>query len=218
MTGSLGVHAAIVVAAVAATQAETFGSDEPAAVETTLVFLSAPEPPEAPRESPPPRLEVPQLPKGFQTVVAPTEMPVDLPPVDLTERFDPRDFTGQGVEGGVFDGVAGGLAAPAANRVYDVAQVDEPPERIGGPALRYPRVLREAGIEGYVIVAFIVSAEGRADSAYVVRSSERAFEGPALDVVRKSQYRPGRVRGQPVPVLAELRVEFNLLAVNGERP
>jgi hypothetical protein len=39
-------------------------------------------------------------PKGFQTVLAPTEIPAGIPAVDLEQgALDPRDFTGSGVEG-----------------------------------------------------------------------------------------------------------------------
>ncbi|HEY6947272.1 MAG TPA: hypothetical protein VI297_00540 [Gemmatimonadales bacterium] len=48
-------------------------------------------------------------PKGFQTVVAPTDIPTTMPPVNLHERpFDPRNYTGRGMEGGVAYGVVGG--------------------------------------------------------------------------------------------------------------
>ncbi|MEO7986112.1 MAG: hypothetical protein ABI766_06230, partial [Gemmatimonadales bacterium] len=99
---SLLVHGAIIFGAVKATQgvAETIRNRP---VDTTMVFLKPPPPPPPPPDQPPPDVIVSANPppKGFQTVVAPTDIPKDIPPIDLNEKpFDPKDFTGKGVEGG----------------------------------------------------------------------------------------------------------------------
>jgi hypothetical protein len=95
----------------------------------------------------------PPLPKGFQTIVAPIEVPVDLPPVDLTDRFDPRDFSGIGVQGGVWDGwegvTEGGESGGQGNAPLPAGVVDEPPRALSSPRLRFPEALRAAGIQGF---------------------------------------------------------------------
>ncbi|MCH7475310.1 MAG: hypothetical protein IIA27_11635, partial [Gemmatimonadetes bacterium] len=37
------------------------------------------------------------------------------------------------------------------------------------------------------------------------------FEGPARDVIRKSLFRPGRVRGMAVRVLVQQQIDFNFV-------
>ena len=44
----------------------------------------------------------------------------------------------------------------------------------------------------------------------IVQSTNRAFEGPAKDVIRRSLYRPGRVRGQAVRVLVTQQIGFTI--------
>ena len=124
---SILLHGLLIFGAVKATQgvAETI-KNRP--VDTTMVFLKPPEPPKPPPEQPPPDVIVAANPppKGFQTVVAPTDIPKDIPPVDLDQKpFDPRDFTGKGVEGGIGTGVAGGTG-PVSGEVFLEAQLDDP--------------------------------------------------------------------------------------------
>src|SRR5688572_22059771 len=88
---SVVVHAAVIFGAVKATQgvAETI-RERP--IDTTMVFLKPPEPAPPPPE--PPQeviITVNPPPKGFQTVIAPTDIPKEIPPIDLNERpFDPK--------------------------------------------------------------------------------------------------------------------------------
>jgi hypothetical protein len=89
---SIVLHVLLVIGAVKATQgvAETIANRP---VDTTMVFLKPPEPPKPPPEQPPPDVVVAANPppKGFQTVVAPTDIPKDIPPVDLEQNpCDPR--------------------------------------------------------------------------------------------------------------------------------
>ena len=44
----------------------------------------------------------------------------------------------------------------------------------------------------------------------VLQSTNRAFDGPAKDVIRRSVYRPGRVRGQAVRVLVSQQIGFTI--------
>ncbi len=109
MAFSAAIHGVLVTAAVLATQ-QAVQEANAAPSDTTHVVLfqeNRPEPKPAAPKPPPPALAViirPPLPKGFQTISAPIDVPVDIPPVDPTDRFDPRNLTGIGAEGGVWDG------------------------------------------------------------------------------------------------------------------
>jgi TonB family protein len=154
------------------------------------------------------------LPKGFQVLAAPVEIPTEIPAVDLQQHFDPRDYTGVGVEGGVFDGdedVTGPVDGLA--RLFEQAVVDEKPERISCPTLEYPRLLQEANIEGQVLLRFVVEADGHVLDEHIetLAATHRAFEGPARQMISRCAFRPGRVRANAVRVLVEMPVIFTIL-------
>ncbi len=221
---SLTLHGGFLVVAVIATAgaAEVIQESQP---DSMLVFLTLEKKPEQkaalPSEpAPPPKVRpVPVVsleppPKGFQVVHVAIDIPTDIPPIDLGEQFDPRDFSGVGVEGGVFDGVKGAMGSVDASLLFRASTVDERPERLSGPPLRYPVLLRRAGISGFVLVEFVIDTTGRVEpsSIRIVKSSHAAFEGPARDAIRKSLFRPGRVRGMAVRVLAQQQIDFNFVA------
>ncbi len=210
------VHGVLIYAAVTATISAGEQAEEVAG-DTTMIFLTEeePEPEPEPEDEPPPVQQVLTLeppPKGFQTLDAPIDIPTEIPPVDFTERFDPRDFSGVGVEGGVFSGVEGGTGPVDFTQTFLETAVDERPERLSGPMPRYPEMLRQAGIEGVVLLEFVIDTTGRVEteSIKVLQSTNRAFEGPAKDVIRRSIYRPGRVRGQAVRVLVSQQIGFTI--------
>jgi protein TonB len=201
---SLLLHSALIAGAVYATL-KAGEAAEVVAVDTAMVYLSEKQEEEKQEEQPQVALDVPL--KGFQTVIAPTEIPTDIPPVDLTETFDPRDYSGQGVEGGVATGVE-----PTANQVYLESVVEEKPEPLSGPPLQYPELLRQAQIQGRVLVEAIIDTTGRAEgnSIKVVQSPHPGFDQSAKNYMRQALFRPARVHGRPVRVLVRLPIDFKL--------
>ncbi|NIM49697.1 MAG: TonB family protein [Gemmatimonadales bacterium] len=174
---------------------------------------------EEPTEEEPPEEEDPIIvtsltppPRGFQVLMAPVDVPQEIPPVDLSARFDPRDYSGVGVEGGVFTGVEGGTGPVDLTQVFAEAVVDEVPERISCPLPDYPRMMQQANIEGQVLLQFVVETDGRVKSENIetITSTHKAFEGPARDMIGKCLFRPGRVRANPVRVLVQMPIIFNL--------
>ncbi len=216
---SFMVHGLLIVGAIKATQ----GAAEVVrdiVVDTTMVFLKPPEPP-----PPPPPEQVPQNvvvtanppPQGFQIVTPPDNIPTEIPPVNLNERFDPRDFTGKGVEGGIATGVVGGTGpVPIEGEVFLAAEVDETPAVEAGSVClgKYPPVMQSAGIPGKVVLQFVVNTDGKVDpsSIKVVSSTHKAFEEPAKAGITGSSchFRAGKSRGQPVRVLVQQAVSFKV--------
>ena len=106
---SLMGHSLVVLGAVVATlTAGEKKKDD--VIDTAMVFLNQQE--QKKPEEQPPIVDVPQL-KGFQTVVAPTDIPTNIPPINLQEHFDPKDYTGTGVEGGIGTGIV-----PSSDQVF----------------------------------------------------------------------------------------------------
>lgn len=213
---SLLVHAAVIFAAVKVTAgaAETIKN---IVADTTMVFLKPPPPPPPPPpDQPPPDVIVSQNPppKGFQTVVAPTDIPKDIPPVDLEQKpFDPKDFTGKGVEGGIAAGIVGGTGpVEVSGEVFLEAQLDDPVRPISIPTPRYPPVLQSAGIAGAVDLQYVVDTTGHAEPASfkVMKATHPAFVEPAKEALLKGVFKPAKFKGQPVRQLVQQRISFKV--------
>jgi len=215
MITSFIVHAAVIAAAVKVTAAGAEAVKN-AVVDTTMVFLKPPPPPPPPPDQPPPDVIVSQNPppKGFQTVVAPTDIPKDIPPVDLEQKpFDPKDFTGKGVEGGLATGIVGGTGpVDVAGVVYTEGQLDDPVQPISIPTPRYPPVLQSAGIAGSVDLQYVVDTTGHAEpnSFKVMKATHPAFAEPAKEAIVKGVFKPARFKGQPVRQLVQQRISFKV--------
>jgi protein TonB len=210
---SLLVHAAVIFAAVKVTTgaAETI---KEIVADTTMVFLKPPPPPPPPPDQPPPDVIVSANPppKGFQTVVAPTDIPKDIPPIDLDEKpFDPKDFTGKGVEGGIAAGIVG-APAPIKGEVFLEAQLDDPVQPISIPTPRYPPVLQSAGIAGRVELQYVVDTTGHAEpnSFKVLKTSHPAFVEPAKEAISKGVFKPAKFKGQAVRQLVQQAISFKV--------
>ena len=200
---SLVGHSLIVLGAVVATL--TAGEQTEQTIDTAMVFLNQQEEQKKPEETPP-VVDIPQL-KGFQTVVAPTDIPTNIPPINLQEQFDPKDYTGTGVEGGIGTGIV-----PSSDQVFMESVVEERPELLTRPPLQYPDLLRQAGVQGRVLVQAIIDTLGRAEpaSVKVIQSPNPGFDQPAKNLVLKSLFRPARVHGRAVRVLINLPIDFTI--------
>ena len=76
-------------------------------------------------------------------------------------------------------------------------------------AVSYPQRAFEAGQKGYVIVEFMLAADGRADNARVVESSPPAiFDAAALQAVRRGRFDTSAPGNPAKPRLARLRISF----------
>ena len=208
------LHGAVIFGAVKATQgvAEEIKARP---VDTTLVFLKPPDPTPPPPPPPPQDIVVAANPppKGFQTVVPPDVIPKDIPPVDLnTKPFNPSDFTGKGVEGGVAAGITGGTGpVDVKAEVFMSSQLDDPAVPVSQPQPRFPPVLQSAGIGGHVVVQYIVDTTGHAEpsSFKVLEKTHEAFVAPAKEAIMKSVYKPAKFKGEPVRQLVNQKISFN---------
>ena len=101
------------------------------------------------------------------------------------------------------------------NKVYDV--VEQQPAFNGNinqwlaSNLKYPPVAAENGIEGRVIVQFVVGKDGSIHSAQVVRGVDSSLDKEALRVVNSMpKWVPGKQNGQSVNCKFTLPVVFRL--------
>lgn len=104
---------------------------------------------------------------------------------------------------------------PGANfgkgmELFDISQLDQRPVARLQVQPTYPYEMSRAGINGNVVVEFIISTNGDVTQAQVVKSSHREFEVPAMQAVLKWKFKPGRRGGRAVNVRASQLIEFNL--------
>jgi TonB family protein len=111
---------------------------------------------------------------------------------------------------------------PEEEKVDDTVyeQVDQKPEYPGGMAeckkfisatIKYPNISLENGVQGAVIVEFVVNRDGSISDATVVRSRDPYLDKEALRVVSKMpKWKPGQKDGKAVRAKSTVVVPFKL--------
>lgn len=101
------------------------------------------------------------------------------------------------------------------NKVFDIAE--QMPSFKGNvnqwlaSNLSYPAVAAENGVQGRVIVQFVVEKDGSVSNVQVVRSVDPALDREAVRVVKSMpRWNPGMNNGQPARVKYTLPVTFKL--------
>jgi TonB family protein len=104
---------------------------------------------------------------------------------------------------------------PSPQRVYGLGEVDERPEIVLTPPLHYPDDPRLVGLDGAVVVRLVVDTAGNPEPGTVqVVAAPDSVLGRAGDaLVRKTLFRPARVRGRVVQVAIDVPVEFSHAAL-----
>ena len=128
----------------------------------------------------------------FDEPPPPDEIPPDMPEVDLSE---------DGLGSAVVDvGVSGDFAVDLGG--FDMGWDHDgdylPLSRVEPD---YPTRALQRGIEGYVIVEFLVTKEGNVENPVVVEAKPPGiFERSALRAVVKFKYKPKVLNGEAIPV------------------
>jgi TonB family protein len=100
--------------------------------------------------------------------------------------------------------------SPPTLLVTDSAALDEVPRLLASPPLQYPDSLLESGIEGVLMLEFVIDTTGKAEpsSITVIESPHPAFNDIAKDAVLASVYSPGRTDDVPVAVRVRESLTF----------
>ncbi|MCH8494771.1 MAG: TonB family protein [Balneolales bacterium] len=111
------------------------------------------------------------------------------------------------------DNFDGGFITAASDSVFMV--VEKMPEPIGGMMaiyehVRYPDSARRDGIQGRVVIQFVVNEEGNVEDPQVIRSVREDVDSAALQAIKNVRFSPGLQRGQPVKVQFQLPIEFRI--------
>lgn len=195
------LHGVMVAAAIAASQAVPVTTP----TDHEEIVLSWPVPPAPHTPVSPGGMTLPGAPTTFIDRVP--EVPVigDVPTTGIP-RVDPTQWvTGT-------DSLArqlGGDPRPGT-QVLSESEVDDAPSLLAAGPLRYPQVLREAGITGSVTLAFIIDTEGRVEEQgiEVLAATHPGFVAAATETIRASRFHPAKSHGAAVRVRVRQTIAF----------
>jgi protein TonB len=94
-------------------------------------------------------------------------------------------------------------SAPAA-----FAQTKEPPVPVRTVAPDYPDELRRDGVSGLVMVKCTIDVQGNVTDPEIEKSSNNAFEKPALAALKKWKFKPAKQDGAPIAIKVSIPIKF----------
>lgn len=84
----------------------------------------------------------------------------------------------------------------------------EPPVPVRTVAPDYPDALRREGVSGLVMVKCSIDEQGNVTETVVEKSSNAAFEAPAMAAVKKWKFKPAKQDGTPVAIKVSIPIKF----------
>lgn len=212
MALSVVVHLAVITASVVGT---TVANTAPKPREPVIVIVppqpKTPEPKRVVRET---RASTNRVSSDIviKHIEVPVTTPVGIPKIDMTGAISADSIVigGPGTKTGL---TGGGLVAdegPGTGSEW--RGNDAYMNLIKSATPRYPESLRQAGVDGRVLIRFTVDTLGRIDpsSVQVVSETHALFSRAVRDVISQFRFRAAESNGKKVPALAEMPFEFSL--------
>ncbi len=144
--------------------------------------------PPLPRPSVPIPTEDEDVPEDV--TIADTELDFDAPVVDIPPPLQKNDVE-------------------VEEEILEFWIVEQKPELTKFVNPVYPEMARRAGLQGQVLVAFIVTREGRVAEPQVLKGPE-IFRAAALEAVRQFQFKPAMQNDRGVAVRMTIPIRFSL--------
>ena len=77
--------------------------------------------------------------------------------------------------------------------------------------VKYPQIALENGIQGNVVIKFVVEKDGKLSNIQVLQTPDKTLADAAVQVLQKSpKWKPGKQRNKPVRVTYTLPVSFKI--------
>lgn len=197
---------------------------KPALKVVPYAHLEAPPPIEEP--PPPPEYKAPPKPKKTRKFTEPVVKPdeeVQEAPMPTQEELSEVATGSEDVVGdtsGAETTVQGDTLHQEPTSEEPFVAVEHMPEFPGGTQallrylrshIQYPEIARELGIEGRVVVQFVIHKDGSISSVEVVRGVAPVLDEEAIRVVQAMPpWKPGRQRDRAVPVRYAIPINFRL--------
>ncbi len=210
---SVVLHVLVIGVAVQLTHRTVIALEPPKQVEVRRIPLEPK--PDLPHERRPAETATSTRPVfGLQVLVAPTDIPVDIPAVDLSATpTDPRDWIPVGEPGGRHDGDSTVKAPIAGDQPMFIFEVDKAAAALpGSPGPAYPEILKASGVEGSARVQFVVDTLGRAEpgSFKVLSSTHDAFGTAVRVALPRMRFLPAEAGRGKVRMLVQQEFAFAL--------
>jgi protein TonB len=194
---SLAAHAAFIVVAIHATLHASQPLEPPP---DKVVFSAEPVVKATVTKRVTANNDVAPSPNGGLTLKDIVNIPDQLPNVDMAARpTSENEWLGKNGPDGRTTGMFG--TAPSGNGIYLASQVDEPviaaPGSVGP---RYPELLRAAGVQGEVVVTFVVDTTGRVEpsSLVILNSTNDLFGAAVRTALPAMRFLPAKADGHKV--------------------
>jgi TonB family protein len=107
-------------------------------------------------------------------------------------------------------GNGGGPGFGGAN-VFTVGHGVTSPELVSKVEPEYSEEARKAKFSGSVLLSIIINTDGKAEDIHVLKSVGMGLDEKAIEAVQKWRFKPGKNKGVPVKVRAQVEVNFRLL-------
>jgi len=160
------------------------------------------------------------------TILAPPD--TVLPNVNMAQYGDPfakmgPPSNGPGSGGGIGTGRGGGVGSGDGGGygpghgggfgggAYKIGGGVSAPVPIFKVEPEYSEEARKAKFQGTVLLAIVVDETGKTSNVRVLRTLGMGLDEKAIEAVQKWRFRPGYREGKPVPVMANVEVNFRLL-------
>ncbi len=187
---------------------------------------AAPPPPPPPPDLPPPPPPVRATVKFTPPVVKRDEEVREEEEIPDQEKLAEIDAGTETVEGdpnanidlGDIDGTSDVVAEVVEEKPY--TYVEQMPSFPGGETemlkylgknIRYPAAAQRAGVEGLVVLSFVVSKTGEISEIQVIKNLGAGTDEEAVRVVKTMpKWTPGKQNGRAVPVRYTLPVRFTI--------
>jgi protein TonB len=176
-------------------------------IPTVVTFIL----PAIPPEDPPPVDEEENAPKPVDPAVPSIPDVPQMAPIDsITQPLQPPSPSpaADQISIRVPDTDRGSMGP--GDHPFEPGNLDQVPVATIRTVPAYPYEQRREGIEGSVLVDFVVDAHGAVQRAYALRSTNPAFEAAAVQGVSKWRFRAGRKSGRPVSTHLQIPIVFSL--------
>lgn len=163
-------------------------------------------PPPPPPDEPPPPEDKPEPAKEPEQLQEDTS----LPPMSLSQLE-------MALEGGTGSGIGDfsfgfNTASNMVDQidVFELSQLDKAPTPTMQIPPNYPAEMQRNKVSGDVVLMLVLDEKGRVREAKVERSSNPAFERPAIDAAKQWMFEPAVKDGKPVRARLRAPIRFGI--------
>lgn len=176
----------------------------------------------------PPTVKPPDNPKLVMDPTLVIQPDANIPKINMNQLGDPLAKSGlasngfgsgggigNGRDGGVGPGSGAGFGPGSGGNMgggaYRIGGGVSPPSILYKVEPEYSEEARKAKFQGAVILQIIVDEHGNPRDIKIIRPLGLGLDQKAVEAVEKWRFSPGKKDGKPVPVVAQIEVNFRLL-------